>query len=173
MPGNYRSGAPRKPTALKLLQGSRVRNREQEPQYEPGIPDCPARLQEDPEAKSHWDLLSSRLQASGVLTKGHGEALAMLAEALADYGRARAQLKAMRFQQLIVEEKYDPTGAKLLYRRVKENPLIRRSERLAVLCSRLLGEFGLTPITQAKINSAKPPTETDPFEVFLGGARPR
>jgi phage terminase small subunit len=172
MPGTFRSGRHRKPTALHVLDGSRIRDRKHEPQYEPGIPECPVRLAGDTNAKAVWDLMAARLQASGVLTVAHGEALTLLAEAWADYARLRDQLRVMSFQPLIVEELYDPTGTKLVRRRVRENPLTRRSERLALLCSRLLGEFGMTPVTAARI-AAKRPAVPDAFEAFLGGGRPR
>jgi phage terminase small subunit len=171
MAGTWRSGGKPKPTALKLLQGSRVSGRKSEPQYERGTPEPPAGLADDPQAREHWDRLSARLEAAGVLSVAHGEALGMLAQALADYARIRQQLHQMQYQQLVIDEVRDPKG-QLLRRRVKENPLIRRSERIALLVNRLLGEFGLTPATQTRIE-ARQTALSDAFETFLGGGRKR
>ena len=53
---------------------------------------------------------------------------------------------------------------------MKENPLIRRSEKLATLLQRYLGEFGLTPMTQSKVQGDKREA-VDPTEVFLRSLR--
>lgn len=171
MPGNFRSGRRPEPTALKLLKGTlRKERRRHEPVVPRGRPEPTPEVQADPDALGHWEALAGRLETIGVLSPGHGEALGLLAQSLADYGRVRRQLQEMGFRQLVVDEMRDKTG-NVIRRRVRENPLIRRSERLAMLVSRLLGEFGLTPVTQTKVHAPKSGTETDPFEVFLGGKR--
>jgi P27 family predicted phage terminase small subunit len=172
MPGTWRSGGKPKPTALKLLQGSEVRGRKHEPKPEPGRPAAPARLAADELATAAWESLAQRLETLGVLTTANGEALALLAEALADYDRCRAQLAQMNYQQLVVDEMRDKAGT-VIRRRVRENPLLRRTERIALLVNRLLGEFGLTPATAARIDARLVPERRDPFEAFLGSRRPR
>jgi phage terminase small subunit len=171
MAGTWRSGGRPKPTALKLLQGSKVRGRKSEPTHPVGRPPIPERLAGDPVAVAAWNSLAARLETVGVLTTAHGEALAMLAEALADYDRIRGQLALMNYQQLVVDEVKNAEGV-TIRRRVRENPLLRRSERIALLVNRLLGEFGLTPATSARID-ARPRQQSDPFERFLGARRPR
>lgn len=156
MAGNWRSGRRPTPTALHVLRGtlrSSVRQgREGEPKRKPGRPPCPVEVEADEAAHAHWLRLATQLEKDGILTMAHGDALALLAQALADYHRVRGQLAAMKHQQLVIDEIRDKDG-KLLRRRVRENPLIRRSERLAALCSRLLGEFGLTPVTQTRVHA--------------------
>jgi phage terminase small subunit len=170
MPGTWRSGQKPKPTALKVLQGSEVRGRKREPAPPPGRPPIPTRLAEDPLAVAAWESLAARLESIGVLTTANGEALGLLAEALADYERVREALSTMRHQQLVVDEVRNPQGV-VIRRRIRENPLLRRTERIALLVNRLLGEFGLTPATAPRLE-ASPPVR-DPFEVFLGHRRPR
>jgi phage terminase small subunit len=170
MPGTYKSGRKPVPTNLHILRGtlrSRHKTRPRPPQL--GRPEPTPEIQADDVALGHWTALCERLETLRILSPAHGEALGLLAQALADYGRVRAQLHEMGYRQLIVDEMRDKEG-KVTRRRVRENPLIRRSERLALLVSRLLGEFGLTPITQTKI-AAIAPSEADPFEAFLGGKR--
>ena len=157
MPVTWRSGRTT-PTALKVLHGSRIRGRQQEPRFPVGRPECPTELQLDPAAAAHWERLAPRLEQAGVLMPAHGEALGLLAQALADYGRVRAQLHQVGYQQLVVDEVRDKAG-NVIRRRVKENPLIRRRERLALLVSRPLGEFGLTPGAAVRIQAWPPPAD--------------
>jgi phage terminase small subunit len=168
MPGTWRSGGRPKPTALKLLQGSRVRGRQREPRYTPGVPDIPPTVAADPLAAEAWASLATRLRQSGVLMTAHGEALATLAHTVADFTRVREQLQRMNFQPFIKEEVRLKSGD--VRTRARENPLIRRSQHLALLVSRLLAEFGLTPVSQAKVTGEAPSTP-DPFEVFLSNRR--
>jgi phage terminase small subunit len=168
--GNHKSGRRPVPTNLHVLRGTlRSRHKKRPPPPQLGRPEPPPDIQADEVALGHWNALAERLESLRVLSPAHGEALALLAQSLADYGRVRAQLHEMGYRQLIVDEIRDKTG-QVIRRRVRENPLIRRSERLALLVARLLGEFGLTPVTQTKVASHAP-TESDPFEVFLGGKR--
>jgi P27 family predicted phage terminase small subunit len=171
MPGNFRSGRLRTPTALKVLRGQRIRGRHQEPSYPPGIPEKPESIGADPLASAYWDRVSVRLERQGVLNLGHGEQLALLCHYLADFDRDTEQLQKMGYQRLIIDEQRTPEG-QLIRRRVRENPLVRMRQRNALLASRFLTEFGMTPVSQSKVN-AQPPSAPDPFEVFLGGARPR
>lgn len=172
MAGNFRSGRRPQPSSLQLLKGTyRKSRRGHEPQLTRGRPEPTAEVRADPAALAHWETLADRLDRIGVLSPAHGESLALLALARADYGRIREQLQVMRFQQLIVEEIRDKAG-NVLRRRYRENPLIRRSERLALLVSRLLGEFGLTPVTAPKVH-AFPTGPEDDFEMFLVNGRPR
>lgn len=151
MAGNHRSGRPRLPTALHVLRGTPVRDRAHEPVGKPGTPEPPQDVLDDPEALAHWERLSARLMRLRVLTRDHREALAQLAHALAADGRVRAQLRAMNYQRLVVDEIRDKAGN--VRRRVRDNPLIRQSIMASELVRRLLGEFGLTPITQAKVHA--------------------
>ncbi len=171
MAGTWRSGGRPVPTALKVLRGTQVKGRKDEPRYSGGRPVMPPELAADLLATANWTRLADRLEAAGVLTTAHGEALGMLAEALADYTRVRTELHAMGHKQYLVDETFNRKG-QLIRRHERENPLFRRSERLALLINRLLGEFGLTPATQTRIEARQAKLQ-DPFEAFLGGKRPR
>lgn len=173
MPGTFRSGRRREPTSLKLLRGGEVRGRGREPKYEYKEPEVPTQIMADALALQHWRRLVKQLSTAGVLNVSHGDALGALAHALADYGRIREQLHQMNYQQLLVDESRDSTGKIVIRRRVRENPLLRRSERIALLVSRLLGEFGLTPVTQSRVDAYPNDREHDPFEAFLIQGRPR
>lgn len=167
MAGTSRSGRRRKPKAIRELEGSRTREHHRaEPTYEAGIPEMPSMIADDPVARAKWDQLSARLSASGVLNEAHGEMLTILCATWADLERAREQFRAMHYQALLVETVGDK-------RRVRNNPLVARIEKLAYQVARFLGEFGLTPMSQAKV-AADGAAESvdDPLEkllVFPGG----
>jgi len=169
MSGTRRSGRRPKPLALIKLQGSRVRAKHRAaPTYAADAPTMPAHLERDDLAKATWDVLVARLLPTGVLTVAHGEALAVLCETWADYLRCRDQFETMGRTMVVVEKHKVADGS--VQRRVKENPLIRRSEKLATLLQRYLGEFGLTPMTQSKVQGDKREA-VDPTEVFLRSLR--
>ena len=100
-----------------------------------------------------------------VLHTGHGPALALLAQTLADHDRVRAALHTLDYKQLITEEVGDAKGR--IHRRLREHPLIPRSERVALLVNRLLGEFGLTPATQTRVH-AEADTPVNRARRYLG-----
>ena len=70
----------------------------------------------------------------------------------------------MGYQQLVVDESVLPSGERR--RKVKPNPLIVRIEKQAYQVARFLGEFGLTPMTSAKV-AAKEAVMSDPFDDLL------
>jgi hypothetical protein len=152
MSGTYRSGRRPVPSAVHRLRGTAIRHRHAEPQLPVGRPAVPPAIEADPVAFAHWEALATRLEAMRILNAGHGPALALLAQTLADHDRVRAQLHALHYPEVVVDETWDTHGT-LLRRRTHEHPLIRRSERLTLLVTRLLGDFGLTPVTQTKVHA--------------------
>jgi P27 family predicted phage terminase small subunit len=125
----------------------------------------PAFIEVDPLAASRWRTLAPRIAQAGVLTEAHGEMLALLCSTWADLERAREQFAAMGYQQLVVDETVGPNGERR--RKVKPNPLVVRIEKQAYQVARFLGEFGLTPMTSAKVNAEKAVEGVDPFAEFL------
>lgn len=168
MPGTSRSGRRPQPAAIRSLKGSRTRpHHRTEATFSAGVPSMPSFVAVDPLAAQRWQILAPRIAQAGVLTEAHGEMLALLCSSWADLERARDQFAGMNYQQLVVDEVTGPSGERR--RKVKANPLILRIEKLAYQVARFLGEFGLTPMTSAKV-SAKQATEQehDPFAEFLG-----
>lgn len=95
-----RTGRPRKPTALHVLEGTERKDRRNpaEPQYREGA--SPPSWLSAP-AKKRWAEVAPLLEESHVLTAGDAEALGHLCEAQVLFERARRdrdgnlQLKAM------------------------------------------------------------------------------
>lgn len=80
-------GRPRKPAALKALEGNRGRR---DPLPEPplhGTPTLPESL--DAVAAEHFTFLAAEFGGAGVLKRADGPALAMLAALWSDFWRAR------------------------------------------------------------------------------------
>lgn len=169
MSGTSRSGRRPKPSSIRKLEGSRTRpHHYNEPKFASCIPEMPEFIQADALAAERWRVMAARLSAAGVLKEAHGEILSLLCSAWADLVRAREQFAQMGYQQLTVDERILPSGERI--RKVKTNPLILRIEKQAYQVARFLGEFGLTPMTSAKVSAEQAVTGSDdPFAKFLEG----
>lgn len=171
MPGTSRSGRRPQPSAVRALKGSKTRAHHRgEATFAKAIPAMPDFIAADPLALARWQAIAPKIAEAGVLTEAHGEMLALLCSSWADLQRAREQFAAMNYQQLVVDEVNGPNGERR--RKVKENPLIRRIERAAYQVARFLGEFGLTPMTAAKVSAEKAVAGEDPFAKFLSDPDP-
>lgn len=171
MPGTNRSGRRPQPAAIRVLKGARTRqNHLSEPEYLAVMPSKPDFIESDPIASVRWDTLAARIANAGVLTEAHGEMLALLCSAWADLERARQQFASMGYQQLVVDETTAANGERR--RKVKPNPLIVRIEKQAYQVARFLGEFGLTPMSSAKVSAEHSSAGDDPFAQFLSADDP-
>ena len=87
----FRGPAP-KPTAIKKIQGNPGKRplNENEPQLEPGIPECPDHLDET--AQKEWARVSRLLVAMKVLTEADYIALGNLCQAYSTMVAAQRQL---------------------------------------------------------------------------------
>lgn len=168
MPGTYRSGRRMTPAAIRTVTGARTRERHKgEVTYASGAPEMPPSVAADELAAARWRVLAARLGGVGVLTEAHGEMLALLCTTWADLERAREQFREMGHRQLVVEERMTATGE--MVQTVKVNPIASRIEKLAYQVARFLGEFGLTPMTSAKVSATRATEGDDPFAQFLAG----
>ncbi len=166
MAGNSRSGRRRQPDAVRALKGSKTRSyHRHEPAYEPVMPVMPLFVSADPRAVEKWTVLGKRLSATRVLTEADGEMLALLCTSWADLERLRDQYAAMNYQSLVVDEVVAANGERR--RKVKANPLIALIRETSLRVSRFLGEFGLTPMTRAKVGASPSGESDDPFAKFL------
>ena len=83
------AGRPRKPNALRHLEGNRSRTEIPPDMPLSGFPEAPERL--SPEAKRHFDFISAELSAIGVTKRLDTEALAILGDLYAHYWRCSAE----------------------------------------------------------------------------------
>lgn len=158
MPGTRKSGRHAKPTALKALQGGRMRpHNRHEPRYG-GEPVCPEHISSRPELKAKWDELVARMAHARVLTDAHGEALAVLVATWVDYERDYATWARLNYPPIIIDQ---------ATQRARIHPMARRVEELRNSLIRRLGEFGGTPVMGPKVQGGGQESDADPFESFL------
>jgi P27 family predicted phage terminase small subunit len=156
------SGPPKKPTKLKLLQGTFRKDRApgNEPKPEPAIPPVPEQL--SPQAKVEWTRISKELSTLGLLTRIDRAALAAYCEAWSDWLDASQRCRTKAGKDLKVIKtgervKYGADG-KVIERsggNFIENPYYSIKKRSAELMHKFLTEFGMTPAARSRIN-AKP-----------------
>jgi len=148
----------KKPTNLKLIQGTFREDRAQrnEPTPPIEIPVVPAHLSD--EAKVEWERVSQELAELGLLTKIDRAALAAYCDCWADYLEA-AKLCANKDGQ---DRKVIKTAAGNFV----ENPYFSIKKRCLELMHKFLTEFGMTPVSRTRIN-AHPKDKEDDFEGFV------
>lgn len=149
--------AKKKPTPLKILQGTFRKDRDgPEPEFtiaaEPPAP--PAFLSRD--GKAHWRELSPELHRLGLLTVVDVNALAMLCATWARIRRIERALDAEG--QVIVGVKGKPV----------RHPLGPELHQQQAHYLKLLTEFGLTPASRGRV-SFKGSTDTGGDNAFLFG----
>jgi P27 family predicted phage terminase small subunit len=108
----------------------------------------------DDEASAEWDRLVELLDASGVLSRSDGAALAIYCEAFSRGRKAAEQLAAE--QEVLVGKK----GSYI-------NPWLNVKTASEKTCFRILRDFGLTPATRKNVKPL--PSSDNPLAKFLAG----
>ncbi len=155
MPG----GRPRKPTALRVLEGNRSKS--PLPADEP-MPDGEARCPEwlDAEAKKCWRRNADRLARVGLLTGADADGFATYCQAYSTWKRMCIVIQ----QEGETMESVNSAGKEVVIRRPEVQIMNDAHRQMLALMSR----FGLSPADRAKISAptAKP---SDPFDDALSG----
>jgi P27 family predicted phage terminase small subunit len=152
-------GRPRKPTQLKVIEGTfrQDRSNPREPQPRRKRPPCPPHLSAD--AKAAWRRYATLLDRLGVLTEADGAALAAFSEASADGKAAREALAARGARTYEAET----AAGSVTYRPYPEVAMITDADRRL---RTWLQVFGLTPIDRGRISKIEDKNE-DPAAKFL------
>src|SRR5215213_7942443 len=167
-------GNPRKPTALKELQGTFRKDRANpsEPRPHRVIPQPPSHLSAS--VKAAWRELADIADGLGVLTEGDPAALEAMAGAFADLRAARASLDAPleiksrdgnTLAMAKAGERYYWTGGRgMPVRRVRPEiaDIADADRRFLAWCQR----FGMSPADRARVSVAEKKDEDDPWAVF-------
>ena len=143
-----RGGRPRKPTALKILQGTlrKDRTNPDEPRPEVGLLPCPRYL--DDEAKREWKRLAPQLYALGLLTKLDKAALAVYCQAWSHWVEAERHLH---------EEGHlisTPNGFQ------QPSHWLGIASKAIAQIRAMAVEFGLTPASRSRLSVAPPSAVT-------------
>lgn len=144
------------PTALKVLKGTqKCRLNPAEPAPEVGRPELPGHL--DAVAAAEWERVVPRLEASGVLTRADGPALAIYCAAYSRWIAARQLIEQMG---LVIDTTDKPKGC------IKANPAVAIAEAAEATMARVLGSFGLTPADRSRVRAARPESAESPLAKF-------
>jgi P27 family predicted phage terminase small subunit len=156
-----RTGPPKKPTQLKVIEGTfrKDRARAKEPKPETAVPEAPSHLSD--EARVEWDRISIELAKLGLLSRIDRAALAAYCECWADWVNASKRCVGADGKDLKVIK----TGEKIRYDKdgniveksggnFIENPYYTIKKRSAELMHKFLTEFGMTPASRTRINAA-------------------
>lgn len=142
MPG---PGRPRKPTRLKLLEGTYRPDRapRNEPMPAPAVPEPPEDL--DPEARAEWDRIVPHLAALGLLSHLDRAALAAYCQLYARWWEAERAIREHGLTQ-VTESGY-----------VAQRPEVGIANTALTQMRRYLVEFGLTPAARSRIDAPTAP----------------
>ena len=136
----------RKPTPSQILelkgsfQKNPQRRRLNEPQASATAPRCPAHL--DAIAKAEWKKICTVLKDLGVLSKADRASIELYCQT---YSQWRDACEKVSRHGSVLQVK---TRSGII---PKRNPFDIIRERNAVVCTRLLVEFGLTPSARSRI----------------------
>lgn len=152
------AGRRPKPTRLKVLQGKP--GHRSLPKHEPkpivGVPPAPEWLV--PEARALWDELSEMLVRLRVLTEADRPALELTCATWARWKQAAQVLTEQGHSMLVDREE----GVVVVVR-----PEVRIEADAARRLRLLLGEFGLTPSSRARVATTGEDQERDPMDELL------
>lgn len=145
-------GRPRKPTALKILEGAQpCRINRDEPRPPKGIGEPPGYLDDD--ARKAWARIGRQLDDMGLLTVADADSVGLYCEA---YSRWLEANKAVRKEGLTVTGRFGP----------KVNPNVQIADACHAQMVKLLTQFGMTPAARSSLHvGAK--AEEDPLLAFL------
>jgi P27 family predicted phage terminase small subunit len=139
-----RNGPPRKPTGLKIVEGTFRKDRAapNEPKPRVTIPRPPPHLSS--EARSEWRRVSHELYLLGLLSRIDRAALAAYCECWSDWVDASKMCATVDGK----DRKVMKTQAGNLV----ENPYFSIKKRSMELMHKFLTEFGMTPASRSQIN---------------------
>jgi P27 family predicted phage terminase small subunit len=140
-----RSGPPKKPTRLKLIQGTFRKDRAIPNEVKPAVasPVVPGHLSD--EAKVEWGRLSQELECLGLLSRIDRAALAAYCECWSDWVEA--------CRMCATKDGQDRKVIKTVAGNFIENPYYSIKKRAAELMHKFLTEFGMTPASRSRINA--------------------
>lgn len=160
-----KAGRPKKPTALKVLEGNPGKRPlpENEPKPAPIVetPDPPAWM--NIEGKEMWKRRLPELQRIGLVTTIDLESFAMLCQSWGEYVEAVKRMKN--------RGKYYTYTNKAGAENEIERPVVRVAHRAHERYKSMCTEFGLTAAARSRIEVKLNETTEDPMEALLSGVK--
>ena len=167
-------GQKPKPAAIKAAEGDtrKIGSRKlaaaiaAEPQPERGLPECPQHL--DGRAKDAWVFWAQELQSMGLDCRCDAQ---MLEGACVNYGRAVQADQMLKEEGIIFEESVlNDQGEKVILK-LKAHPAVNISNVAWRQVRAFCGEFGLSPVSRARISV--PPKEDQSADLMKILSQPR
>jgi P27 family predicted phage terminase small subunit len=155
-------GPPKKPTALKLVEGTYREDRvaKNEPRPKVAIPKPPKHM--SALALEEWNRIVEELRDNGLMTNLDRAALVTYCEMWANYVTASEKVK--KTGGMVIQT----TGGNFM-----DNPYFSAQKRSAELMHKFLIEFGMTPASRTRISAplSKNNNEKDDSEEqkYFGG----
>lgn len=157
-----KGGHNRKPTTLKVLQGTaRPGRMKNEPRPRPVMPGSPPRWLPG-EAKRRWHELAPKLERLGLLTEVDGPAFAMM---LLHWSIARRAAEALRRDGLLAEDPDHKVADGQPAQR--KHPLLQVLRDHSAAFKGYAAAFGLTPADRGRLDVAAGEPDIDEYEEFL------
>jgi len=151
-------GRKPKPTALRLIDGSRNRRANpREPRPEVKAPTCPAHL--NPTAKAEWRRLAQQMVSLGVISELDRAALAAYCQAYGRWVEAERKLKET------------PALIKLPSGYIQPSPWLGIANKQLELMIRYMSELGLSPVSRTRVHAVRP-KQPKPWEYGRDPADP-
>jgi len=166
---------PRKPTNLKVLEGTFRKDRANpdEPEYPIEIPGCPPQLSKA--GKAEWRRIVPLLEAAGLISKVSRAELAAYCAFYARWIKAEKEIekdgemiKVADMQKGSEPYPRDKETGELIYFIYRKNPWLDISFQCAAEMRKFASGFGLSPASKTKVKATIPKKEVvDPRERFF------
>ena len=129
----------RKPHAIKVIEDSRWKDTDSEPNVEPAIPTMPQHIVNDEEAKKEWKRIAPLLKNAGLLTLIDRAALAAYCQLWSRWSSAENNILT---NGVIIPA---PSGYPIV------NPALSIANSSMKLMVKFLGEFGMSPSSRTRV----------------------
>ncbi len=147
-------GRPRKPTALKILDGDRKdRINLDEPKSPPGLADPPAWMGEV--EREGWAILKARMGEMGVATRADEEAVGLYCSAYAMWREAKAALDrdGLTITDSVENSFTTKNGTRTTTKTTtRVHPMVKVVQESSRQMGRLLSQFGMTPSARSALH---------------------
>ena len=155
------AGRPRKPTALKLLEGNKGKRplNKKEPSPKRKIPRKPKGLSD--KASEFWDHLYANLREMNVIVGADEMSMERMSELYADIQGLQEELRTNGRTYVT----HDAQGNKI----IRANPAAAQLRAADHMFKGFLTEFGLTPAARSRVNAQdEDTTEEDDADKHFG-----
>lgn len=162
-----KEGRPRKPTKLKLLQGTARPDRanKKEPLLQAEIPRAANGLSD--KDKKAWRHIGKIIRPMNISTRADVLALELLATAYVDFWEARRVINEKGSTYIAKAEKgINQSGKPVLSVSMRQRPEVEIMSDAWRRLEKMLSHFGISPSSRSRVSVIGKLKEKDPFDQF-------